>query len=86
MMAKSREGCCANWPKPCSYHEGWLDAEDLLEDRLRAAEAVCRALELGVLRTVREGRLDPQDEACGGLVESLSAWRALTELGEPADA
>jgi hypothetical protein len=21
----TREGCCAGWPKPCSYHEGWLD-------------------------------------------------------------
>ena len=20
-----REGCCQSWPKPCSYHEGWLD-------------------------------------------------------------
>lgn len=20
-----RSGCCDRWPKPCSYHEGWLD-------------------------------------------------------------
>ena len=20
-----REGCCADRPKPCSYHEGWID-------------------------------------------------------------
>lgn len=20
-----RAGCCAGWPKPCSYHEGFLD-------------------------------------------------------------
>ena len=21
-----RAGCCADWPKPCGYHEGYLDA------------------------------------------------------------
>lgn len=21
-----RDGCCATWPKPCSYHEGYADA------------------------------------------------------------
>jgi hypothetical protein len=29
-----REGCCGGWPKPCTYHEGWLvgwEARDLLE-------------------------------------------------------
>lgn len=27
---RNREGCCATWPKPCSYHEGWQDALDAL--------------------------------------------------------
>lgn len=22
---KIREGCCETWPKPCGYHEGYLD-------------------------------------------------------------
>jgi hypothetical protein len=21
----ARRGCCISWPKPCTYHEGWLD-------------------------------------------------------------
>lgn len=25
-VSESRVGCCADWPKPCSYHEGWQDA------------------------------------------------------------
>jgi hypothetical protein len=25
---RTREGCCAAWPKPCSYHEAWQDALD----------------------------------------------------------
>lgn len=31
-----RAGCCVGWPKPCAYHEGWLDgwdARDALEVR-----------------------------------------------------
>lgn len=24
-----REGCCGTWPKPCSYHEGYLDGFDV---------------------------------------------------------
>lgn len=20
-----RAGCCETWPKPCGYHEGWID-------------------------------------------------------------
>ena len=27
-MASDRVGCCADWPKPCSYHEGYQDALD----------------------------------------------------------
>ena len=26
-----RQGCCADWPKPCSYHEGWLDGHEAKE-------------------------------------------------------
>lgn len=26
-----RDGCCATWPKPCSYHEGYQDALDTFE-------------------------------------------------------
>ncbi len=33
-----RKSCqCEDWPKPCSYHEGWLDAADEIE-RLRAEQ------------------------------------------------
>lgn len=31
-----REHCCADWPKPCSYHEGWFDgweARDIQDAR-----------------------------------------------------
>jgi len=20
-----RSGCCEKWPKPCGYHDGWMD-------------------------------------------------------------
>jgi len=30
-MSANREGCCAQYRKPCSYHEGWEDAEDALD-------------------------------------------------------
>lgn len=35
--AARRDGCCATWPKPCSYHEGWQDALDECSGR-RAGE------------------------------------------------
>jgi len=25
----TRDGCCAGWPKPCPYHEGWLDGYEV---------------------------------------------------------
>lgn len=33
---RTREGCCADWPKPCPYHEGWADATDAYEKRYEA--------------------------------------------------
>lgn len=27
-----REGCCATWPKPCAYHEGYARAVDAITD------------------------------------------------------
>lgn len=39
-----RRGCCADWPKPCSYHEGWQDGIDALTARLEAAEKVVEDL------------------------------------------
>jgi hypothetical protein len=27
--AAARADCCADWPKPCSYHEGWADGRDV---------------------------------------------------------
>jgi hypothetical protein len=30
-MSDNREGCCAQYRKPCSYHEGWKDAEDAMD-------------------------------------------------------
>jgi hypothetical protein len=36
-----REGCCADWPKPCSYHEGYADGWEAakLEDNPPASAA-----------------------------------------------
>ena len=36
----TRAGCCETWPKPCSYHEGWADAEDSLGADLAEAVAL----------------------------------------------
>jgi hypothetical protein len=27
-----RDGCCADWPEPCQYHEGWNDGHAAAED------------------------------------------------------
>lgn len=32
MNHSTREGCCADRRKPCSYHEGWEDALDTVPD------------------------------------------------------
>ena len=39
----TRAGCCEDWPKPCSYHEGWQDAADMLGDDLAEAVELLRA-------------------------------------------
>jgi len=39
----TRAGCCEDWPKPCSYHEGWQDAADMLSDDLAEAVELLRA-------------------------------------------
>lgn len=39
-VPESRIGCCDDWPKPCTYHEGWADAADSLAtevERLKGA-------------------------------------------------
>lgn len=33
-LTTPREGCCADWPKPCTYHEGWADALDTLTNHI----------------------------------------------------
>lgn len=34
-----RDGCCADWPKPCTYHEGFADGiEAVLRARTRLAD------------------------------------------------
>lgn len=33
-VSADRSNCCENWPKPCSYHEGWEDGEEVTEHRL----------------------------------------------------
>lgn len=38
MSDAARDGCCATWPKPCSYHEGWADGAEKAE----ADAAACR--------------------------------------------
>jgi hypothetical protein len=30
-----RSGCCMVTRKPCAYHEGWYDALDIAEQRMR---------------------------------------------------
>lgn len=27
-LASCREDCCQEWPKPCTYHEGWIDGSE----------------------------------------------------------
>lgn len=33
---ESRRGCCAEWPKPCPYHEGWADARERMAEVMKA--------------------------------------------------
>lgn len=34
-----RRDCCADWPKPCGYHEGYLDGFELGMETGKAAGA-----------------------------------------------
>lgn len=43
-MAADRTGCCAGWPKPCTYHEGWEDAAELLLELAQRMESAHREL------------------------------------------
>jgi len=54
-----RAGCCEKLRKPCSYHEGWQDAVDLLGDNLAEAVELLTAC-----HPVRHGQssLQPQSE------------------------
>lgn len=36
----SREGCCADWPKPCTYHEGVTDALDTVAPVIDTAKVI----------------------------------------------
>ena len=47
-VAMKRMGCCAGWPKPCSYHEGYRDAYESQQDEV---ETLRRSL-LEAVRTV----------------------------------
>lgn len=42
---RSRKGCCANWPKPCGYHEGYQDAVDEMETEMELGRKAMDALE-----------------------------------------
>lgn len=47
--SERRAGCCADWPKPCSYHEGYIDgwdgATDEWEPMFRDMEAIAKKLQ-----------------------------------------
>lgn len=54
-VAISRLGCCAGWPKPCSYHEGYRDAYESVQPKYE--EALRDGLRLRSVVTDREERL-----------------------------
>lgn len=35
-VSRDRKGCCEDWPKPCTYHEGFQDGWDAHEQELVA--------------------------------------------------
>lgn len=37
-MPTDRTNCCADWVKPCSYHEGWEDAWEAARDEIAGIE------------------------------------------------
>lgn len=41
MSVPVRTGCCADWPKPCPYHEGVQDALNAVFDGLVAIAREC---------------------------------------------
>ncbi|MDA8037626.1 MAG: hypothetical protein M0Z69_00405 [Actinomycetota bacterium] len=60
----SREGCCAAWPKPCSYHEGWQDCADAMAGLVEAAREALTACESGERGEAWWRRLKVAVEAC----------------------
>lgn len=70
-VTRKRLGCCAGWPKPCPYHEGYSDAYDVLQaevtrlkDENRQLDSIIReafgkAQKVGPqLRPLRDGTVD----------------------------
>ncbi len=38
------DGCCATWPKPCSYHEGYADGAEAMGGEVERLRVVLTAL------------------------------------------
>jgi hypothetical protein len=77
---KSREGCCETWPKPCTYHEGYLDGQDdaSFESYLTHTVALCQwyksALERIANVDYRGNRSHESEMAYAALVEKEPNW------------
>lgn len=55
-ISSIRDECCADWPKPCSYHEGWLDGAEFVEEvkQLNEELGVELATAVGILHAWSE--------------------------------
>lgn len=76
MLSADGTECCGNaaWRRHvCPFHEGWIEGQEALEDRLAAAETVCREVTAsaasgwGVNANNRNGI---------GIKQALANWRA----------
>lgn len=45
MARVDRTNCCAGWPDPCGYHEGWIDGWDAAIDAIKGERGVDWELE-----------------------------------------
>ncbi len=65
-----RKDCCADWPKPCGYHEGWIDGNDVSFRSISDDELSTAAILL--IRhdwTATDYEYDPAEQIVGELIK-----------------
>lgn len=63
-MSRDRKGCCEDWPKPCSYHEGFQDAIDTISEAQERVVEAARPLAHCFTPVDRPATPEEVDDGC----------------------